>query len=261
MTHGITVERHGAIERITLDRPDVGNSLDIPMCRALLEAAIAADEDDTVRCVVLTGSGKLFCAGGDVAGFSAAGDRLPAYLKEITAYVHAAIVRLVRMRKPVVVAVNGAAAGAGVGLAILGDIVLASPRAVFALAYTGIGLSPDGGTTWLLPRLVGLRRAQELCLTNKRVGAEDAVSLGLVTRVVEGDLLTEAGAVADALAAGATHALGATRRLLLEGASASLEAQLDAESRAIALLARTPDGREGIASFVERRRPNFTGGN
>jgi 2-(1,2-epoxy-1,2-dihydrophenyl)acetyl-CoA isomerase len=256
---GITVSRDGAVLRITLARPEVGNALDVPMCRALMKAAIAADEDDAVRCVLLSGEGKLFCAGGDVAGFSQAGERLPAYLKEITAYVHAAVVRLVRMGKPVVVALNGAAAGAGVGLAVLGDIVLAAPNASFALAYTGIGLSPDGGTTWLLPRLIGLRRTQELCLLNKRVKAQEAATLGLVTRIIDGDLMTEAMAVARELAAGATHALGTTRRLLLESGSASLETQLDAESRAISGLARTRDGREGVAAFVDKRAPTFTG--
>jgi 2-(1,2-epoxy-1,2-dihydrophenyl)acetyl-CoA isomerase len=256
---GILVRDDGAVRTITLARPEVGNALDIPMCRALMEAAIAADEDDGVRCVLLTGEGKLFCAGGDVAGFSGAGERLPAYLKEITAYVHAAVLRLVRMEKPVVVALNGAAAGAGVGLAILGDVVLADPRASFALAYSGIGLSPDGGTTWLLPRLVGLRRAQELCLLNRRVPAAEAAAMGLVTRVVDGDVAAEALAVARELAAGATVALGVTRRLLLESGSASLETQLDAESRAIAGLARTADGREGVAAFVARRAPQFTG--
>jgi 2-(1,2-epoxy-1,2-dihydrophenyl)acetyl-CoA isomerase len=256
---GLTISDDGAVRTITLARPEVGNALDVPMCRALMEAAIAADEDDAVRCVLLTGEGKLFCAGGDVAGFSNAGDALPAYLKEITAYVHAAVVRLVRMGKPVVVALNGAAAGAGVGLAVLGDIVLAAPNASLALAYTGIGLSPDGGTTWLLPRLIGLRRAQELCLLNKRVKAQEAAALGLVTRVVDGDLMDEATAIARELAAGATHALGATRRLLLESGSAALEAQLDAESRSIAGLARTRDGREGVAAFVAKLAPTFTG--
>jgi 2-(1,2-epoxy-1,2-dihydrophenyl)acetyl-CoA isomerase len=258
MTDSILFERDGAVARITLNRPDVGNALDIPMCRALLEAAIACDEDDGIRCVLLTGTGKLFCAGGDVAAFAGAGDSLPAFLKEITAYVHAAITRLMRMDKPVVTAINGAAAGAGVGLALLGDIALAAPKAQFALAYTGLGLSPDGGTTWLLPRLVGLRQAQELCLRNKRVPAAEAASIGMITRVVDEDLLAEATAVAHELASAATPALGVTRRLLLDGATASLETHLEAEARGIASLARTWQGREGVAAFVEKRVPNFT---
>jgi 2-(1,2-epoxy-1,2-dihydrophenyl)acetyl-CoA isomerase len=230
------------------------------MARALMEAAIACDEDDSSRCILLTGAGRLFCAGGDVAAFAAAGDRLPAFLREITSYVHAAIVRLVRMDKPVVTAINGPAAGAGIGLALLGDIAIADPRAHFTLAYTGIGMSPDGGSTWLLPRLVGLRRAQELCLRNRRVGAEEAAGIGLVTRVAAADaLMEEAQMLALELAGSATRALGATRRLLLESTGNSLEAQLDAESRSIAAMARTADGKEGIASFVDKRPPDFTG--
>ncbi|WP_174274599.1 enoyl-CoA hydratase/isomerase family protein [Sphingomonas bacterium] len=260
MADAILVERDGPVVRITLNRPDVGNALDIPMARALMEAVIACDEDDGVRCVLLTGAGRLFCAGGDVAAFSAAGESLPAFLKEITVYVHAAVARLVRMDKPVICAINGAVAGAGIGLALLGDIVIADPRASFTLAYTAIGMSPDGGATWLLPRLVGLRRAQELCLLNRRVKGEEAVGIGLVTRIsAEGAVLAEAMAVAQEMARAATSALGATRRLLLEGASAPLEAQLDAESRAISAQARTAEGKEGIAAFLEKRPPNFTG--
>lgn len=259
MSGSVLLERDGAVATITLNRPEVGNALDMPTARALMDAVIACDEDDAVRCVLLTGAGKLFCAGGDVASFAKAGDHLPAFLKEITVYVHAAVARLMRMNKPVVTAVNGSAAGAGVSLAILGDIVLAGPKAQFALAYGAIGLSPDGGATWLLPRLIGLRRAQELCLRNKRVPAEEAAAIGLVTRVVEGDLLAEAMEVAQDLARAATPALGVTRRLLLDSATASLETQLDAESRGIAGLARTAQGKEGITAFLEKRPPNFTG--
>jgi 2-(1,2-epoxy-1,2-dihydrophenyl)acetyl-CoA isomerase len=259
MADTVLLERDGAVARVTLNRPEVGNALDLTMARALMEAVIACDEDDTVRCVLLTGAGRLFCVGGDVAAFARAGDQLPAFLKEITVYVHAAVARLMRMNKPVVTAVNGAAAGAGVGLAILGDVALAGPRAQFALAYGALGLSPDGGSTWLLPRLVGLRRAQELCLRNRRVTAQEAAAIGLVTRVVDGELMDEAMDVARDLAASATPALGVTRRLLLDSATASLEAQLDAESRGIAGLARTTQGKEGVAAFLEKRAPVFTG--
>ncbi|MGR4864694.1 enoyl-CoA hydratase/isomerase family protein [Caulobacter sp. LARHSG274] len=259
MTDTVLLERDGAVARIILNRPEVGNALDMPTAQALMAAVITCDEDEAIRCVLLTGAGRLFCVGGDVAAFSAAGDQLPAFLKEITVYVHAAVARLMRMNKPVITAINGAAAGAGVGLAILGDIALAGPRAQFALAYGALGLSPDGGSTWLLPRLIGLRRAQELCLRNRRLTAEEAAAMGLVTRVVEGELMDEAMAVAHELARSATPALGVTRRLLLDSATASLEAQLDAESRGIAGLARTPEGKEGVAAFIAKRAPDFTG--
>jgi 2-(1,2-epoxy-1,2-dihydrophenyl)acetyl-CoA isomerase len=258
MANGLTFGLEGPVARITLDREEMGNALDIPMARALMEAAIACDENDAIRCVLMTGRGRLFCAGGDIAAFNAAGDQLPAFLKEITAYLHLAIARLARMNKPLVTAVNGPAAGAGFSLAILGDIVLAAPAAHFTLAYTAIGFSPDGGATWLLPRLIGLRQAQELVLRNRRVKAAEAAALGLITRVVaEGALEPEAMALAQELAQSATSALGASRRLLLDSFSTSIETQMEQESRAIAGQARTPEGREGVAAFVEKRRPNF----
>lgn len=258
MAHGIRFEIEGPVARIVLDRPEVGNALDIPMARELMECAIRCEADDAIRCVVLTGSGKLFCAGGDVVAFSNAGEKLPDFLREITAYVHAAISSLVKMSKPLLVAVNGPVAGAGIGLAILGDIVLADPAAHFTLAYTAIGMTPDGATTWMLPRLIGLRRAQELCLTNRRVKADEAAQIGLITRVAEaGALKTEADALALTLAHSATTALGATRRLLIESFSNPLEAQMELESRSISAQARGRDGKEGVASFVEKRKPRF----
>lgn len=258
MANGVLFQVDGPVATITLNRPDVGNALDIPMSRELMELAIRCEGDAAIRCVVLTGAGKLFCGGGDVAAFAAAGDALPDFLREITSYLHSAIAVFARMDKPLVTAVNGSAAGAGIGLAILGDIALAEPSASFSLAYTGIGLTPDGGTTWLLPRLIGLRRAQELCLTNRKVRAEEAASLGLVTRVVEpGTLAVEAGKVAGDLARGATGALGATRKMLVESISNTLDSQLQLESRVISNQSRNPEGREGVTAFLEKRAPRF----
>jgi len=256
--NGVLFEVDGPVATITLNRPEVGNAVDIPMARELMELSIRCEADDAIRCVVLTGAGKLFCGGGDVAAFQAAGDALPEFLREITSYLHSAISVFARMQKPVISAVNGSAAGAGIGLAILGDIALAEPSASFSLAYTGIGLTPDGGTTWLLPRLIGLRKAQELCLTNRRVKADEAASLGLITRVVEaGTLQTETAKLAADLANGATGALGATRRMLVESISNSLDAQLSLESRTISTQSRGREGREGVAAFLEKRVPRF----
>lgn len=258
MANGIQFEIDGNVARITLDRPDSGNALDIPMARELMETAIRCAGDDAIRCVLITGNGRMFCTGGDIKAFADAGDKLPEFLKTVTQYLHAALSNLARMEKPLLVAVNGPVAGAGVGLAIIGDIVLADPSAHFTLAYTGIGMAPDGGTTWLLPRLVGLRRAQEFCLTNRRVKAEEAAAIGLVTRVVDaGALDEEARKAAGDLARGATGALGATRRLLIESFSGTFESHMEAESRAIAAQGRTPEGREGVAAFLGKRAPNF----
>lgn len=258
MANGVLFEVDGPVATITLNRPEVGNALDIPMSRELMELAIRCEGDAAIHCVVLTGAGKLFCGGGDMAAFAAAGEALPEFLREITTYLHSAISVFARMDKPLVTAINGSTAGAGIGLAILGDIALAEPTASFSLAYTGIGLTPDGGATWLLPRLIGLRRAQELCLTNRKVRAEEAASLGLVTRVVEaGTLAAETAKVAGDLAKGATAALGATRKMLVESTSNTLESQLQLESRVISDQSRNYEGQEGVTAFLEKRAPRF----
>lgn len=254
----VLFERQGAVARLTLNRPEAANAIDLPLARALMEAANACGEDDSIRCVVLTGAGRLFCAGGDIAGFAAAGEKIPSLLKELTAYIHMAIIRFLRMPKPLITAVNGPAAGAGLSLAVMGDIVLASPAAHFTLAYSAIGFTPDGGASWMLPRLIGLRRTQELMLTNRRVGAEEAAAIGLVTRLTEADALAdEAQALAVQLASSASRALGKTRNLILESFDTSLETHLEAEACAIAEASRSDEGREGVAAFIAKRKPNF----
>jgi 2-(1,2-epoxy-1,2-dihydrophenyl)acetyl-CoA isomerase len=164
--------------------------------------------------------------------------------------------RFARMNKPLVTLVNGPAAGAGVSLAALGDIVLASRAAHFTLAYTAIGLTPDGGSSWLLPRLVGLRRAQELVLTNRRLSADEAADWGLITRAVD-DLEAAGEELIAQLAKGATTALGGARRLLLSSFGATFETQMETEARSIADHSRTPAAREGISAFIEKRPPAF----
>jgi 2-(1,2-epoxy-1,2-dihydrophenyl)acetyl-CoA isomerase len=241
-----------------LNRPDIGNAIHLAMAQALLAAAIEIEENDAIRCVLLTGSGRFFCVGGDVRGFADAGDALPASLSESTKYFHDAMSRLARMSKPLVTAINGPTAGAGVGLAILGDLALAARSAHFTLGYTAIGLTPDGGSSWLLPRLIGLRRSQELLLTNRRVIADEALEMGLVTRVIDDDALSgEAMLLAKSLAASATGALGKTRKLLLSSFEATFETQLGSEARTIAEAGATSEGREGIQAFIDKRKPNF----
>lgn len=253
------VERAGAVARLVLNRPDAGNAIDLPLARALLDAAVMCDEDDSIRCVVLTGRGRMFCAGGDIRAFAAAGDDLPSVLTQMTGDLHRAISLLLRMQKPLVTAVNGPAAGAGIGLAVLGDIALAARSAHFTLAYTSIGVTPDGGSSWLLPRLIGMRRTQELMLLNTRVSAEQAAAIGLVTRTVDDAALeAEAAAVAATLAGSATLALGRTRALLLGSFAAGAEEQMAAEAQGIVAAGGGPEGREGIRAFLEKRRPNFS---
>ena len=250
--------RENGIARLTLNRPKAGNAIDVPLARALMAAAIECDADAGIRCVLLTGAGRLFCAGGDVSFFAGAGEKLPMLLQEITAYIHSAVSRFSRMGKPMVTAINGPAAGAGLSLALLGDIAIAAEAAHFTMAYTAIGLSPDGGATWLLPRLVGLRRAQEMTLVNQRVGATEAAAIGLITRAVaDHELPQAANAAAEQLANSATRALGRSRNLLLSSFGNALEEQLELESRGIATGGRDPEGREGIAAFLAKRKPDF----
>jgi 2-(1,2-epoxy-1,2-dihydrophenyl)acetyl-CoA isomerase len=253
----VLIEREGAVARLILNRPDAGNAIDVALARALHEAAIAIDIDQTIRCLIIRGAGRMFCAGGDVRALHAAGDRLPALLTEITSHLHAAYVRLARLSKPVIVAVHGAAAGAGVGLACIGDIVLATREASFTLAYPAIGLSPDGGASWLLPRLIGMRRTQEWFLSNRRMPAEEAAAIGLITRVVADALDDEVGTLAQSLASAATGAAGVTKRLLLEACQTGLEAQLEAEALAITVQSRTAEAREGLGALAGKRLANF----
>ena len=257
-TPKLLFERDGAIARIVLNRPDAGNAVDLELGRAFLDAAIECDEDDRIRCVVLAANGRMFCVGGDISAFAGAGDRVGVLLKQLTGLAHSAIARLARMNKPLLTVVNGPAAGIGLGLAVLGDIVLAARSAHFTAAYTAIGVTPDGGITWMLPRLIGVRRAQEMLLLNKRVGAEEATAIGLITRAVDDDALAdEAAKLAQTLARSATSALARTRNLLLDGLEAGFEGQMEAESRSIAAAGGSAEGREGIRAFLEKRRPNF----
>ena len=250
---------HG-VARLTLNRPATGNAIDLPLAHALEEAAVACDLDDSIRCVVLTGAGGMFCVGGDIGAFAAAGEALPTLVKDMTDVLHATVARFARMPKPLVTMINGPAAGAGMSLAILGDIVVATQSAHFTLAYTGIGFTPDVGMTWLLPRLVGLRQAQEMALTNRRITADEAVTMGLITRAVAGEQLAEDVAKVTArLAASATRALGRTRNLLRSSFETTFETQMELEAQAIIASSSDAEGREGVAAFLAKRKPNFAG--
>lgn len=248
------------IATLTLNRPDAGNTIDMAMAQALVQAAIRCDTDPLIRCVVLTGKGRLFCGGGDLSSFAAAGGGVPAFLSELAGTLHMAVSRLMRMRKPLVVLVNGPAAGAGLSLAICGDIVLAAPNAHFTAAYGAVGLSPDGGMSWLLPRLIGMRKAQQMIIANRRISAEEAAAMGLITGILDADDLMEDGMQqARQLAASATTAIGAARALLLESYDGSFEGHLERETRSIMKQGATAESREGIAAFLAKRKPDFVG--
>ena len=256
----ILLDVRDGVAHLTLNRPDAANTIQREICRELMEASIAIDEDPSVRAVVLGGKGKMFSGGGDLKSFSGQGERLPAYAKEVTTYLHAAVSRLTRMDAPVVAAVHATAAGAGMSLVCACDFVIAAKSAKFTMAYTKAGLTPDGSSTYFLPRIVGLRRAMELTLTNRMLTADEAADLGIVTRVVpDAEVHEAADAFARELASGATRAYGLTKRLLHQSFVETLETQMELESRAIADIMRTDDAKEGIDSFVNKRAPKFRG--
>jgi 2-(1,2-epoxy-1,2-dihydrophenyl)acetyl-CoA isomerase len=256
----ITVEVESSVATITLNRPDAYNALDLALARELSSAVIEVDEDPGVRCVVLTAAGRAFCGGGDVKEFAANLPRIGVLIKELTTYFHAVVSRLARTPKPVITAVNGVAAGGGFSLAIAGDLVIAADSARFTMAYSRIGATPDGSSTYWLPRLVGLRRAMELFYTNRVLSAREALEWGLVTRVVpEAELAAAARALAAELAQGATLALGRGKRLLHAATTESLETQMESESQWIAASGHTADFAEGVRAFVSKRAATFSG--
>jgi 2-(1,2-epoxy-1,2-dihydrophenyl)acetyl-CoA isomerase len=250
----------GDVATITLHRPDAANAIDLTLGRELMDAVTRAEADGRVRALLLTGSGKMFSGGGDLASFARLGDDLGRTLRELTGYLHLAVSRLLRLKAPVVVAVNGTAAGGGMSLALAGDLVLAAESARFTMAYTRIGLVPDGGSSHVLPRLVGLRRAQELIFTNRVLSAREALEWGLVTRVVpDAELAAEAQKLVRTLAEGPTQAFAAARRLLLTTFTESAEAQMELESQGVSRAGESADGVEGIRAFLEKRTPTYQG--
>jgi len=256
----ITLDVAGSVATITLNRPDAYNALSLPLARELFAAVLAVDEDPQVRCVVLTGAGKAFCGGGDVKDFVQGLDRIGVLIKELTTYIHGVVSRLVRTPKPVITAINGVAAGGGLALALAGDLVVATESARFTMAYSRIAATPDGSSTYWLPRLVGIRRAMELFYTNRVLTAREAVEWGLATRAVADAEFREAvRALAAELAAGPTLALGRGKRLLHLSTTESLETQMEHESQAIARSGHTADFAEGVRAFAEKRPPVFRG--
>ncbi|MGI5192511.1 enoyl-CoA hydratase/isomerase family protein [Streptomyces sp. CA-288835] len=255
---GIEID-DGGLARVTLRRGEAGNAIDLDMARGLLDAARVCARE-AVRVVLLTGEGKSFCVGGDLREFSRfSGEDLEKHLTAVTDALHDALRMFAASDAPVVAAVQGAVAGAGVGLAAAADVTLAADNASFTAAYTGIGYSPDAGVSWFLPRLVGPKRALDLLLTNRRVPAAEAAEIGLVSRVVSADrLAAEAAYTAEALRRGPTAALGATRRLVAAGLTTDLGAHLDHEARALVAAAASEAGREGVAAFLGKRTPDFT---
>ncbi len=256
----LLVERRDGVATLTLNRPDAYNALSLGLGRELFHAVLEVDDDPSVRCVVITGSGKAFCAGGDVKDFADNLPRIGALVKELTTYLHGAVSRLARTDKPVIMAVNGVAAGGGFSFALSGDIVVAAESARFTMAYSKIAATPDGSSSYFLPRLVGIRRAMELYFTNRVLSAREAAEWGLVTRVVpDAELRPAADALARELAQGPTRAFGGAKRLFHQSTWESLETQMELEAQAIAASGRTEDFRAGVTAFAAKKAPTFRG--
>jgi 2-(1,2-epoxy-1,2-dihydrophenyl)acetyl-CoA isomerase len=253
----VQVETRGAVALVTLNRPDSGNALNLQMAMDLLAAALTCAGNTTVRAVVLSGAGRNFCFGGDLRAMASRDTAGAGYVRELTTYLHAAISNFVRMDAPVIAAVNGTAAGAGVGLVAMADLAVCGRSSKFNLAYTNAGLTPDAGTSFLLPRTLGVKRTMELLLLNRTLSAADALAWGLVNEVVSDEqLLTRALELAERLAQGASGAYGATKRLIAHSLGA-FESQMVLESEAIAAHAVGPEGTEGISAFLEKRAARF----
>jgi 2-(1,2-epoxy-1,2-dihydrophenyl)acetyl-CoA isomerase len=253
----VQVETRGAVALVMLNRPDAGNALNLQMAMDLLAAALACARNAAVRAVVLTGAGRHFCFGGDLRAMASRDTAGDDYIRELTTYLHAAIAHFMRMDAPVIAAVNGTAAGAGVGLVAMADLAVCARSSKFNLAYTKAGLTPDAGTTFLLPRILGSKRAMELLLLNRTLAAEVALEWGLVNELTTDEqLLERALELAEQLAAGASHAYGATKRLLAS-AAAGIESQMMLEAETIARHAVSAEGSEGISAFLEKRTPQF----
>ena len=250
----------GSIGRITLNRPEVGNAMSPTMARELSDVAIRCDDDPDIAVVVITGEGRLFCAGGDLKAFADAGSAAPSLLKTMAGDLHMALSRFARGHAPVIAAVNGTAGGAGMSLVMACDLAIAVDSAKFTMAYTNAGLSPDGSSTYYMPRKIGDRRARELMLTNRVLDAAGALDWGIVNDVVVADELPDRiMALANQFVNGPRLANAQVKALLNDTFERGLETQMEFEARAIASLIGTEDGQEGVKAFLEKRRPTFSG--
>jgi 2-(1,2-epoxy-1,2-dihydrophenyl)acetyl-CoA isomerase len=256
----VTVERHGPVATLRMNRPERMNAYDFEMGEALLSALPPLAADPAVRCIVFTGAGKVFSAGGDVVMMGGMKEDAGHAFLDLTVRLHAFVASVRRCRKPVISAVNGVAAGGGLSLALAGDMVVAAESARFALAYQNIGLSPDGGATFFLARVLGTHRAMELTLTGRILTSGEAASCGLVQRVFPDDVFaSETAALAERIAAGPTLAYAKAKELYNRALLHPLETQMEEERQGIAESSRTGDFREGVRAFLAKEKAGFRG--
>lgn len=242
---------------ITLNSPQTGNAVGLESAKALFDIAVHCSENPEIRSVVLTGYGSVFCVGGNLKTFAETKE-LGALIKKVTGYFHQAISFFKRMNKPIIAAVNGVAAGGGMSMALSCDLIYASENARFIMAYNKIGFNPDGGGSYFLPRIVGVRRAFELLYTNRELSAAEAKEWGIVNDVLpQEELLPFVIDLAKKLAQGPIEAYGVTKQLIYHSFQESLETQMALESNALAVQATSQEGIEGVQAFLEKRKPQF----
>ena len=255
----IVYEVAEGVATITFNRPEVRNGFNDQMAEEMQTALKSAERDAAVRCLVITGAGAGFCAGQDLASFRDRGEGM-SFRDHLQRTYNPIVAKLASIEKPVVAAVNGAAAGAGWGIALACDVRYASESAKFRLAFMGIGLAPDSGTSFFLPRFIGLGRALELAYTNELIDAPTALAVGLVNKVVPADqLMPVTLELAQKLARAPTKGIGLTKRAMNHALSATLEGALDYEAHLQEIAGRTADHTEGVAAFLEKRAPKFAG--
>ena len=258
MSELIELKHHDAIAEVALNRPDAYNAFDYELVSQLARQLTGLAADDRVRGVVLTGRGKAFCAGGDLKWALNHSKGPGAAFHLLAGQFHMAILEIRRMKKPVLAAINGVAAGGGFSLALACDFRVMDPSAVLNQAYTSAGLCIDGGGTFTLPRLVGYARALEIAGFDKPISSSRALEWGLITKVAaEGRALAEAVAMAQDLACRSLNSFAWTKKLITDSFHTSFETQIEIERAALEACAEHPDGREGLAAFVEKRKPRF----
>ncbi|MCL4468778.1 MAG: enoyl-CoA hydratase-related protein [Deltaproteobacteria bacterium] len=256
----VEYKKKAALGIITMNRPDAMNAINAELGNALLKSLIDAEYDKEVRAILLTGTGRAFSSGGDVKAMLASAEPKGKFFKELTVYLNGIINTILMMRKPVIAGMNGAAAGAGVSLALACDLVTAARSSRFNLAYTKIGLTPDGGATAMLAHHVGPKRAMEYIMLNPDITAEQALEIGLVNRVFDDSTFAEQTiSFAQALAGGPTVAFAYTKRTMNHAYPGPLERILELEREGIAACGSTEDFKEASAAFVEKRTPVFKG--
>jgi 2-(1,2-epoxy-1,2-dihydrophenyl)acetyl-CoA isomerase len=259
-TTSFVCEITDGLAHIILSQPDRGNPIDGGFSREFSLAMAELSERDDVRAVLISARGKLFSVGGDLVALGGQGTALPTMIKAWTADLHAAIVRMKRMRAPVVAAVHGHVAGGSVSLMAAADLVVIGRSVRITSAFTRIGFSPDSGSTSILTARMGPARARRFFLLAETLDADAALSAGVVDLVVDDDaVLVEAERIARELASGPTEAYGAIKRLFLQAPHRSLESQIEDEAQTLASISRTADAKEGIKAFREKRKPVFAG--